>query len=102
MRVELNFLVVALRLLGFVNPDRFPIEHQVKHSYFVYPTEKVSGVQERSHLLTSGFWLQVWTGSTRTFAALLQVMLEKGKAGLGLLLPRRNTAPVHVLVMPQV
>ena len=55
-----------------------------------------------SYLLTCGSWLQVWTGSTRTFAALLQVMLEKGKAGLGLLLPRRNTAPVHVLVMPQV
>jgi ATP-dependent DNA helicase 2 subunit 1 len=46
--------------------------------------------------------MQKYSGSKRTFAALLKKMIEKKKIGLVLALMRRNAAPVFCAMLPQV
>lgn len=45
---------------------------------------------------------QAYVGSNRTFAALLQAMQKKDKIGLGVFLPRKNSTPQLVAILPQV
>jgi ATP-dependent DNA helicase 2 subunit 1 len=46
--------------------------------------------------------MQKYSGSKRTFAALLKKMIEKKKIGLVLALTRSNFAPVFCAMLPQV
>ncbi|GAA5988311.1 hypothetical protein JCM10908_002158 [Rhodotorula pacifica] len=74
----------SLKLLGF-KPRKGYLRfgETVKHSYFIYPDE------ER------------YTGSTRTFAALLKSMLKKEVVGFASFLARSNSRPQVVLLLPQ-
>ncbi|POY71002.1 ATP-dependent DNA helicase 2 subunit 1 [Rhodotorula taiwanensis] len=74
----------SLKLLGFKpRKDHLRFQETVKHSYFIYPDE------ER------------YSGSTRTFAALLKSMLKKEVVGFASFLPRTNARPQVVLLLPQ-
>jgi ATP-dependent DNA helicase 2 subunit 1 len=69
---------------------RFKPEEQLKHAYFVYPHEEAVRAAGKS-----------FVGSKRVFTSLLQTLLEKDKIGLGVLLARANSTPIHVLIVPQ-
>lgn len=73
----------GIKLLGFKDPEELAFEDNVKHSVFIYPDELK------------------YSGSKRTFAALLKKMIEKKKIGLVLALTRRNFAPVFCAMLPQ-
>ncbi|KAG1822093.1 SPOC like C-terminal domain-containing protein [Suillus variegatus] len=73
----------GIKLLGFKDRTELAFEDNVKHSVFIYPDELK------------------YSGSKRTFAALLRKMIEKKKIGLVLALTRRNTAPVFCAMLPQ-
>lgn len=73
----------SIRLLGFKDRTELAFEDNVKHSVFIYPDELK------------------YSGSKRTFAALLKKMIEKKKIGLVLALMRRNAAPVFCAMLPQ-
>src|SRR5882762_10644262 len=45
--------------------------------------------------------LQTYSGSRRTFAALLKTMIKRNKFGLVLALIRRNSSPVFCALLPQ-
>ena len=46
--------------------------------------------------------LQTYSGSKRTFSALLKTMIKKERIGLVLALTRRNASPVFCAMVPQV
>ncbi|KAF8835667.1 Ku DNA-binding complex, Ku70 subunit [Paxillus ammoniavirescens] len=73
----------GLKLLGFKNKKELAFEDNIKHSLFIHPDELK------------------YSGSKRTFSALLQKMLEKNKIGLALALTRRNATPVFCAMVPQ-
>lgn len=73
----------GIKLLGFKDKKELAFEDNVKHSIFIYPDELK------------------YSGSKRTFSALLQKMLEKGKIGLVRALVRRNSSPVFCALLPQ-
>ncbi|KAG2115015.1 SPOC like C-terminal domain-containing protein [Suillus clintonianus] len=73
----------SIKLLGFKNRKELAFEDNVKHSVFIYPDELK------------------YSGSKRTFAALLKKMIEKKKIGLVVALTRRNAAPVFCAMLPQ-
>ncbi|KAI9457031.1 SPOC like C-terminal domain-containing protein [Boletus coccyginus] len=73
----------GLKLLGFKNKSEIAFEDNVKHALFIYPDELE------------------YSGSKRTFSALLHKMLEKDKVGLALALVRRNATPVFCALVPQ-
>lgn len=73
----------GIKLLGFKDRKELAFEDNVKHSVFIYPDELK------------------YSGSKRTFAALLKKMIEKKKIGLVLALTRRNAAPVFCAMLPQ-
>ncbi|KAG1820825.1 Ku DNA-binding complex, Ku70 subunit [Suillus subaureus] len=73
----------SIKLLGFKNRTELAFEDSIKHSVFIYPNELK------------------YSGSKRTFAALLKKMIEKKKIGLVLALTRRNAAPVFCAMLPQ-
>ncbi|KAL8286530.1 hypothetical protein RQP46_004547 [Phenoliferia psychrophenolica] len=74
----------SLRLIGFKPREEYLRFHEtVKHAYFIYPNE------------------ETYSGSTRTFASLLQTMLDKDKIGFGVLLPRVSSKPQMVVLIPQ-
>ncbi|KAN0092527.1 SPOC like C-terminal domain containing protein [Tylopilus felleus] len=73
----------GLKLLGFKNKSELAFEDNVKHALFIYPDELK------------------YSGSRRTFSALLQKMLEKDKIALVLALVRRNATPVFCALVPQ-
>ncbi|KAG2116876.1 SPOC like C-terminal domain-containing protein [Suillus cothurnatus] len=75
---------VLYKLLGFKDRTELAFEDNVKHSVFIYPDELK------------------YSGSKRTFAALLKKMIEKKKIGLVLALMRRNAAPCFCAMLPQV
>jgi len=58
-------------------------EDNVKHSTFIYPDEFM------------------YSGSKRTFSALLKSMIKKKKIGLVLSLMRRNSSPAFCAMIPQ-
>lgn len=108
----------SLKLLGF-KPRKGYLRFQetVKHSYFIYPDEEVRfETTSRGSVHLPRFLLsqeltpfsepfglpQRYTGSTRTFAALLQSMLKKEVVGFASFLARSNSRPQVVLLLPQV
>lgn len=73
----------GIKLLGFKDKRELAFEDNVKHSVFIYPDELK------------------YSGSKRTFSALLQKMLDKRKIGLVRALVRRNSSPVFCALLPQ-
>ncbi|KAG2147725.1 SPOC like C-terminal domain-containing protein [Suillus bovinus] len=73
----------SIKLLGFRDRKELAFEDNVKHSVFIYPDESK------------------YSGSKRTFAALLKKMIEKKKIGHVLALTRSNAAPVFCAMLPQ-
>ncbi|KAI0667937.1 ku70-like protein [Trametes maxima] len=73
----------GIKLLGFKDRSELSFEDNVKHSVFVYPDE------------------MTYSGSKRTFAALLRTMIDKRKIAIVLALTRRNASPVFCAVLPQ-
>ncbi|KIM39192.1 hypothetical protein M413DRAFT_447154 [Hebeloma cylindrosporum] len=73
----------GIRLLGFKDRSELRFEDNVKHSQFIYPDE------------------MSYSGSKRTFSALLQTMVKKGKIAIALALTRRNASPVFCALLPQ-
>ncbi|KIJ51081.1 hypothetical protein M422DRAFT_158695 [Sphaerobolus stellatus SS14] len=73
----------GLRLLGFKDRTELAFEDNIKHSTFIYPDEVA------------------YSGSIRTFSALLKSMVKKDKIGLVLGITRRNSAPMFYALLPQ-
>ncbi|ESK87600.1 dsb repair complex subunit [Moniliophthora roreri MCA 2997] len=72
-----------IKLLGFNDRSELAFEDNVKHSVFIYPDE------------------MAYSGSKRTFSALLKSMVKKNKIGLVLALIRRNASPTFYAMLPQ-
>lgn len=73
----------GIKLLGFKDVKELLFDDNIKHSVFIYPDE-----------LT-------YSGSKRTFSALLHKMLEKEKLALVRVLFRRNSVPQFCAMLPQ-
>ncbi|KAM0754970.1 Ku DNA-binding complex, Ku70 subunit [Meredithblackwellia eburnea MCA 4105] len=74
----------AIRLVGFKPREEYLRFHEtIKHSYFLYPNE------------------DMYSGSTRTFASLLQTMVDKKKIAIASFLPRVSARPQMVILFPQ-
>ncbi|KAF8885484.1 SPOC like C-terminal domain-containing protein [Infundibulicybe gibba] len=73
----------SIKLLGFKDRSELVFEDNVKHSHFIYPDE------------------MTYSGSKRTFSALLKSMVKKKKIGLALTLTRRNASPAFCVLLPQ-
>jgi hypothetical protein len=92
--------MTGIKLLGFKDRSELRFEDNIKHSHFIYPDELV-----RHSLFTSpnpNPSKQKFSGSKRTFSALVKTMLTKQKIGLVLALTRRNASPVFCALLPQV
>ncbi|TEB31595.1 Ku DNA-binding complex, Ku70 subunit [Coprinellus micaceus] len=76
-------LETGIKLLGFKDRSELRFEDNVKHSLFLYPDE------------------MAFSGSKRTFSALLKSMVDKRKIGLALALTRRNASPMFCYLLPQ-
>lgn len=75
--------IPGIKLLGFKDQRTLSFLDNIKHAYFLYPSDLEHA------------------GSKRTFAALLQSMLTKKKYALGLYMPRENVIPAFVAILPQ-
>ncbi|KAH9481902.1 ATP-dependent DNA helicase II subunit 1 [Psilocybe cubensis] len=73
----------GIKLLGFKDRAELHLEDNVKHSQFIYPDE------------------MSYSGSKRTFSALLKSMIKKDKIALALCLTRRNASPIFCALLPQ-
>ncbi|KJA25055.1 hypothetical protein HYPSUDRAFT_37999 [Hypholoma sublateritium FD-334 SS-4] len=73
----------GIKLLGFKDLSELEFEDNIKHSHFIYPDE------------------MSYSGSKRTFSALLKSMIKKKKIGLALVLTRRNATPMFCALLPQ-
>ncbi|KAL7279454.1 hypothetical protein ACG7TL_007297 [Trametes sanguinea] len=73
----------GIKLLGFKPRSELAFEDNVKHSIFIYPDE------------------MSYSGSKRTFTALLRTMIKKKKIAIVLALTRRNSSPIFCAVLPQ-
>ncbi|KAL5485891.1 KU70 [Sanghuangporus weigelae] len=73
----------GIKLLGFKDEAELAIEDNVRHSIFIYPDE------------------QAYSGSKRTFTALLKTLKKKKKIGLVRVLLRSNSSPVFCALCPQ-
>jgi len=73
----------GLSLLGFKDRTTVHFYENIKHAYFLYPSDL-------EH-----------PGSKRTFSALLTSMLSKNKVALCLFLPRENAIPHFAVLLPQ-
>ncbi|GAA6040072.1 hypothetical protein JCM8097_004767 [Rhodosporidiobolus ruineniae] len=74
----------SLKLLGFVPREGYLKFHEtVKHSHFIYPDE------------------DRYSGSTRTFAALLKSMLKKEVVAYASFIARTSSKPQVVILVPQ-
>ncbi|ORY33453.1 SPOC like C-terminal domain-containing protein [Naematelia encephala] len=72
-----------IKILGFQAPQNLSVDENIKHSYFIYPNESA------------------YTGSTRTFAALLKSCLKLDRHALALCRFRANTTPEFAVLIPQ-
>lgn len=72
----------VLRLIGFKPQSMLPAWASVQKSTFIYPSE------------------DGYTGSTRTFAALWQKLLQDKKMGLAWFIARKNAKPLVVAILP--
>lgn len=84
-----------IKILGFQSPENLRLEDNVKHSFFIYPDENVGG-----DALTS-LTYQMYTGSTRTFTALLQSCAKLDRHALALCRFRINSTPEMCALIPQ-
>lgn len=75
--------IPGIKLLGFKDRATLHFLDNIKHAYFLYPSDL-------EH-----------PGSKCAFAALLQSMLAKHKYALGLYMPRENVIPAFVAILPQ-
>lgn len=73
----------GLSLLGFKDRTTLHFYENIKHAYFLYPSDL-------EH-----------PGSKRVFSALLTSMLSKNKIALCLFLPRDNAIPHFAVLLPQ-
>ncbi|RDX46256.1 ku70-like protein [Lentinus brumalis] len=73
----------GIKLLGFKSRRALAFEDNIKHSVFIYPDE------------------MTYSGSKRTFTALLKTMIKKKKIAIVLALTRRNSSPIFCAVLPQ-
>ncbi|KAI0682970.1 ku70-like protein [Cerioporus squamosus] len=73
----------GIKLLGFKSRKELAFEDNIKHSVFIYPDE------------------MTYSGSKRTFTALLKTMIKKKKIAIVLALTRRNSSPIFCAVLPQ-
>ncbi|KAL4250950.1 ATP-dependent DNA helicase II subunit 1 [Abortiporus biennis] len=73
----------GIKLLGFKDRSELAFEDNIKRSTFIYPDE------------------MSYSGSKRTFSALLHAMIKKDKIGLVLALTRRNSSPIFCALLPQ-
>ncbi|KXN91753.1 ATP-dependent DNA helicase II subunit 1 [Leucoagaricus sp. SymC.cos] len=73
----------GIKLLGFKDKEELRFEDNIKHSQFIYPDE------------------MAFSGSKRTFSALLKSMVNKNRIGLALVLTRRNATPIFCALLPQ-
>ncbi|KAH8118175.1 ku70-like protein [Phellopilus nigrolimitatus] len=73
----------GIKLLGFKDTTELAIEDNIKHSTFIYPDE------------------QTYSGSKRTFTALLKTLVRKKKIGLVRALLRSNSSPIFCALLPQ-
>ncbi|KAG9028838.1 ATP-dependent DNA helicase II subunit 1 [Tulasnella sp. UAMH 9824] len=73
----------GIKILGFKDRDTLRFQDQLKHAYFIYPDESV------------------YSGSTRTFNALLKATINRNKVALVRFLPRRASTPVFAALLPQ-
>ncbi|WFD32123.1 ATP-dependent DNA helicase II subunit 1 [Malassezia sp. CBS 17886] len=73
----------GIRLLGFRDAGFIQFHENIKHAYFLYPSDL-------EH-----------PGSKRVFAALLQTMLAKQKIALCVYMPRPNVIPSFAALLPQ-
>ncbi|EAW12849.1 putative DSB repair complex subunit Ku70 [Aspergillus clavatus NRRL 1] len=71
-----NFGDPVIRIIGFKPLSALPFWANVKHPFFIYPSE------------------EDYVGSTRVFSALHQKLLKDQKVGLVWFIPRKNAAPV--------
>lgn len=71
-----------LRIIGFKPQDMLPMWASVKKSTFIYPSESD------------------YVGSIRVFAALWQKLLDDKKMGLAWYIPRTNSKPALVAILP--
>ncbi|EME45526.1 hypothetical protein DOTSEDRAFT_170971 [Dothistroma septosporum NZE10] len=79
-----NFGDTVLRIIGFKPISLLPMWASVDKSTFIYPSE------------------DGWVGSTRVFSALHQKLLKDDKMGLAWYIPRKNSVPKLVAVIPGV
>lgn len=75
--------VPGLVLLGFKNRSTLHFYENIKHAYFLYPSDL-------EH-----------PGSKCVFAAMLQSMLAKNKMALVIFMPRENVIPSFAVLLPQ-
>ncbi|KAG8906390.1 ATP-dependent DNA helicase II subunit 1 [Tulasnella sp. 403] len=73
----------GIKILGFKDRETLRLQDNIKHAYFIYPDEKV------------------YSGSTRTFNALLKAMLNRDKVALVRFMPRRGATPSFAVLLPQ-
>ena len=112
----------GIKLLGFKRRKDLAFEDNIKHSTFIYPDEMVSLPPLRSGCpfgpalivaLTVPAFLknlsrmamapsQTYSGSRRTFTALMRTMIKRKKIAIALVLTRRNSSPIFCAVLPQV
>jgi len=72
----------VLRLIGFKPRSMLPSWASVKKSVFIYPSE------------------ELFVGSTRVFSALWQKLLKDDKIGIAWFIPRVNSQPQIVAIIP--
>lgn len=70
-----------IRIIGFKSFDKLLFWHNIRASYFIYPSEAN------------------FVGSTRVFASLHKNLLEKRKWALGWFIPRKNANPSVVAML---
>ena len=71
----------VIRIVGFKSLERLDFGHNMRPSYFIYPTEAD------------------YVGSTRTFASLHKNLLSMGRFALAWFIPRRNATPCMVAML---
>ncbi|KAG0143357.1 hypothetical protein CROQUDRAFT_661353 [Cronartium quercuum f. sp. fusiforme G11] len=74
---------IGITLLRFRPKDELKWKYHIKHSYFIFPNE------------------ELFTGSIRTFTALVKSMYKKDKIGYGIFRSRKNGTPSLVAMLPQ-
>ncbi|KAK4689603.1 ATP-dependent DNA helicase 2 subunit 1, partial [Tremellales sp. Uapishka_1] len=72
-----------IKILGFRSPDDLEIDDNMKHAYFLYPNE------------------ETYTGSTRTFAALLKSCIKLNRHALAICRFKTNITPEICCLIPQ-